>query len=87
MTSFPHLCSNPYLFGFFSLKDLVVRTETNKLVTDLVNLDRIQSLLKTIFHRRRFLRYKQDIPVIVAVRPTTTPNITQDISTEKITDG
>ncbi|KAK6992776.1 hypothetical protein R3P38DRAFT_3429453 [Favolaschia claudopus] len=28
------------------LKDLVVRTETNKLVTDLVNLDRVRSLLK-----------------------------------------
>ncbi|RDB21766.1 Calcium-channel protein cch1 [Hypsizygus marmoreus] len=56
------------------LKDLVVRTETNKLVTDLVNLDRVRSLLKTISHRRRFLAYKEqllaeqqqaDIPSIV----------------------
>ncbi|KAJ7199602.1 Ion transport protein-domain-containing protein [Mycena pura] len=71
------------------LKDLVVRTETNKLVTDLVNLDRVRSLLKTISHRRRFLRYKQqklmasepDIPsIIVDVMPATPPNTTKDIS-------
>lgn len=29
----------------------------NKLVTDLVNLDRVRSLLKTISYRRRFLEY------------------------------
>ncbi|KAJ6602707.1 Ion transport protein-domain-containing protein [Mycena vulgaris] len=72
------------------LKDLVVRTETNKLVTDLVNLDRVRSLLKTISHRRRFLRYKQqqlmasesDIPsIVVDVMPATPPNTTKDIST------
>ncbi|KAJ7243891.1 Ion transport protein-domain-containing protein [Mycena haematopus] len=72
------------------LKDLVVRTETNKLVTDLVNLDRVRSLLKTISHRRRFLKYKQqqlmalepDIPsIIVDVMPNTPPNTTRDIST------
>ncbi|KAJ7019630.1 Ion transport protein-domain-containing protein [Mycena alexandri] len=72
------------------LKDLVVRTETNKLVTDLVNLDRVRSLLKTISHRRRFLRYKQqqlmalepDIPsIVVDVMPATPPNTTRDIST------
>lgn len=32
----------------------MVRTETNKLVTDLVNLDRVRSLLKMIIYRRRF---------------------------------
>jgi len=71
------------------LTDLVVRTETNKLVTDLVNLDRVRSLLKTISHRRRFLRYKQqqlmaseDIPsIVVDVMPATPPNTTRDIST------
>ena len=42
-----------------SLKDLVVRTETNKLVTDLVNLDRVRCLLKTIFCRRQFLAYRE----------------------------
>ncbi|KAG5652105.1 hypothetical protein H0H81_006278 [Sphagnurus paluster] len=55
------------------LKDLVVRTETNRLVTDLVNLDRVRSLLKTISQRRRFLAHKarlleqqqQDIPSII----------------------
>jgi hypothetical protein len=39
---------------FSRLKDLVIRTETNKLVTDLVNLDRVKSLLKMIIYRRRF---------------------------------
>jgi len=34
-----------------------MRTETNKLVTDLVNLDRVRSLLKTISYRRRFLAH------------------------------
>ncbi|KAG1745083.1 Ion transport protein-domain-containing protein [Suillus paluster] len=37
------------------LKDLIVRQETNKLVSDLVNLDRVRSLLKMISLRRRFL--------------------------------
>ncbi|GLB42802.1 putative calcium channel [Lyophyllum shimeji] len=41
-----------------TLQELVPRTETNKLVTDLVNLDRVRSLLKTISCRRRFLAYK-----------------------------
>ncbi|KAJ7906586.1 Ion transport protein-domain-containing protein [Mycena leptocephala] len=71
------------------LKDLVVRTETNKLVTDLVNLDRVRSLLKTISHRRRFVKYKQqqlmalepDIPsIVVDVMPATPPHTTKDIS-------
>nr|GAT59750.1 predicted protein [Mycena chlorophos] len=74
------------------LKDLVVRTETNKLVTDLVNLDRVRSLLKTISHRRRFLRYKEsklmssdpDIPAINIVAdeaiPVTPPPLSRDIS-------
>lgn len=44
----------------FSLKDLVVRTETNKLVADLVNLDRVRSLLKMLTHRRRFLAYLEN---------------------------
>jgi len=44
-----------------SLKDLVVRTETNKLVTDLVNLDRVRSLLKMISHRRRFLAQRKQL--------------------------
>lgn len=42
-----------------SLKDLVERTEINKLVTDLVNLDRVRSLLTTITCRRRFLAQLQ----------------------------
>ena len=41
------------------LKDLVVRTETNGLVTDLVNLDHVRSMLKTISYRRRFLGMRQ----------------------------
>ena len=43
------------------MKDLVRRTETNKLVTDLVNLDRVRSLLKTITYRRRFLAHKRQL--------------------------
>jgi hypothetical protein len=42
-----------------SLKDLVVRTGTNGLVTDLVNLDHVRSMLKTISYRRRFLAMRQ----------------------------
>ncbi|KII90373.1 hypothetical protein PLICRDRAFT_173801 [Plicaturopsis crispa FD-325 SS-3] len=62
------------------LKDLVVRTETNKLVTDLVNLDRVRSLLRMITLRRRFLAHRdrvrmsnQDIPAIVVDSLPTTP--------------
>ncbi|KAF9650402.1 hypothetical protein BDM02DRAFT_3185438 [Thelephora ganbajun] len=60
------------------LKDLVIRTETNKLITDLVNLDRVESLLKMIIYRRRFkdhLRriHEQEIPSIVVENPPTTP--------------
>ncbi|KAK7445064.1 calcium channel protein [Stygiomarasmius scandens] len=72
------------------LSDLVVRTETNKLVTDLVNLDRVHSLLKTISHRRRFLNHlarkraaesQQEIPfIVVDTMPSTPPQTTRDIS-------
>ncbi|KAH9931746.1 Ion transport protein-domain-containing protein [Amylocystis lapponica] len=73
------------------LKDLVVRTEKNKLVTDLVDFDRVQSLLLMISYRRRFLRHReearlrqlgeQDIPAIVVDSfPTTPPMITRDIT-------
>ena len=41
------------------LKDLVVRTETNKLVTDLVDFDRVQSLLLMIMHRRRYVAERE----------------------------
>lgn len=37
-----------------SLKDLLIRTETNKLVTDLVNLDLVRSLFKMFTVRRRY---------------------------------
>ena len=40
-----------------SLQDLVVRNETNKLVTDLVDLDRVRSVLKAISYRRKFLAH------------------------------
>ncbi|KAG2002361.1 high-affinity cell membrane calcium channel, variant 2 [Coprinopsis cinerea AmutBmut pab1-1] len=42
------------------LDDLVIRTEVNKLVTDLVNLDRVRSLLRTLTFRRRFLRHLEE---------------------------
>ncbi|KAF7416082.1 calcium channel protein [Pleurotus ostreatus] len=73
------------------LKDLVVRTETNKLVSDLVNLDRVRSLLRSITARRRFLAYRaqqqakrmenQEIPsIVVDGLPETPPTSTRDIS-------
>ncbi|KAG6811221.1 hypothetical protein H0H92_008482 [Tricholoma furcatifolium] len=69
------------------LNDLVKRTETNRLVTDLVNLDRVRCLLKTISCRRRFLAHRerlfaeqsQDIPSIVVDTLAETPSpITPD---------
>ena len=48
-----------FLNQIYSLKDLVVRTEMNQLVTDLVNLDRVGSLLKTIATRRRYLAERE----------------------------
>ncbi|KAH9916480.1 Ion transport protein-domain-containing protein [Fomitopsis serialis] len=73
------------------LKDLVIRTETNKLVTDLVDFDRVQSLLLMISYRRRYLAKRdeirrmkmadQDIPAIVVDDLLTTPVlITRDIT-------
>ncbi|CCL98380.1 uncharacterized protein FIBRA_00375 [Fibroporia radiculosa] len=73
------------------LKDLVVRTETNKLVTDLVDFDRVQSLLLMISFRRRYLRQReqmriaqieeQDIPaIIVSDIMITPPKISRDIT-------
>jgi len=65
------------------LQDLVERTETNKLVTDLVNFDRVRSLLKMISLRRRFLAHKerllaeqqqQEIPSIVVDTLRETPS-------------
>lgn len=43
-----------------NLKDLVARTEINRLVTDLVNLDRVKSMFTTISYRRRFLAHMKD---------------------------
>ncbi|KIK93928.1 hypothetical protein PAXRUDRAFT_828487 [Paxillus rubicundulus Ve08.2h10] len=70
------------------LKDLVVRQEMNRLVTDLVNLDKVRSLLKMISLRRRFLAREQtfnaprDIPTILvdATPATPPPLITRDIT-------
>src|SRR5882757_1223904 len=41
----------------YSLQDLIARNEINRQVTDLVNLDRVRSLLKTITSRRHFLAH------------------------------
>ena len=69
----------------FRLKDLLVRTRTNDLVTDLVNLDRVRSLLRTIAARRRFvaqrnarLHESNTVPEIIVDDTPTTP--TQDIT-------
>ncbi|KAK7450535.1 calcium channel protein [Stygiomarasmius scandens] len=62
----------------------------NKLVTDLVNLDRVHSLLKTISHQRKFLNHlarkraaesQHEIPIIVVdTMPSSLPQTTRDIS-------
>ncbi|EPS97893.1 hypothetical protein FOMPIDRAFT_1127618 [Fomitopsis schrenkii] len=73
------------------LKDLVIRTETNKLVTDLVDFDRVQSLLLMISYRRRYLAMRdearrqklvdQEIPAIVVDDLLVTPPlVTRDIT-------
>ena len=36
-----------------------MRTETNKLVTDLVDFDRVQSLLLMILYRRRYIAQRE----------------------------
>jgi len=77
------------------LKDLVMRTETTKLVADLVDFDRVQSLLLMISHRRRYLAMKeharmeqmqeQDIPaIVVESSPVTPPPSTRDITSPRI---
>ncbi|KAI6152729.1 Ion transport protein-domain-containing protein [Pisolithus thermaeus] len=72
------------------LRDLVVRQETNKLVTDLVNLDRVRSLLRMISQRRKHLLEREkvmnrDIPAIfVNSSPATPPPIlSRDITSPR----
>lgn len=74
------------------LQDLVVRTETNKLVTDLVDFDKVQSLLLMISQRRRYLAMREQarvqrlmqegVPDIVVSggEPMTPPSSTRDIT-------
>jgi len=72
------------------LQDLVVRNETNKLVTDFVDIDRVGSLLRTISYRRHFLahlakkraeKYEKDIPsIVVENMPETPPMSSRDIA-------
>ncbi|KAI0698022.1 Ion transport protein-domain-containing protein [Cytidiella melzeri] len=74
------------------LQDLVVRTETNKLVTDLVDFDKVQSLLLMISQRRRYLAMREKarvqrqmedgVPDIVVSpgEPVTPPTSTRDIT-------
>ncbi|OJA17446.1 hypothetical protein AZE42_05939 [Rhizopogon vesiculosus] len=74
------------------LKDLIVRQETNKLVTDLVNLDRVRSLLKMISLRRRLLAERErglNIPAIhVDAAPSTPPpQLTRDITSPHSDQG
>jgi hypothetical protein len=73
-----------------SLKDLLVRTRTNDLVTDLVNLDRVKSLMRTITQRRRYLAERDalrrtshadaGVPEIIVDDTPGTPPATQDIA-------
>ena len=55
MAPFTVSCRDDSKIFWYRLKDLVVRTETNKLVTDLVDFDRVQSLLLMILYRRLYL--------------------------------
>lgn len=76
--------------ALLSLEDLVARTETIKLVTDLVDLDRVRSLLKAISERKKFLEYReqkraarleQEIPsIVVEDMPETPPLSSRDIA-------
>lgn len=43
-----------------SVKELLIRQETTRAVLDAVNVDKVQSLLKVIHHRRRFLRIMEE---------------------------
>lgn len=72
------------------LRDLVVRQETNRLVADLVNLDRVRSLLRMISQRRKYLLEREkvmnrDIPAIfVHSSPATPPPaISRDITSPR----
>lgn len=79
--------------GSYSLKELVTRTEINKFVNDLVDLDRVRSLLKTIYYRRQYQAqreaahrqslFNQNIPDIIVDDAPSTPPSTRDITTVK----
>lgn len=43
-----------------SVKDILTRQETTRMVMDAVNVDRVESLLRMIYHRRRFLRIMEE---------------------------
>lgn len=48
------------------LKEWIRRTEVNKLVKDLVDLERVRGLLKMVYDRRRFLAYREEKAAEVA---------------------
>lgn len=71
------------------LDDLLVRREKTEKVTDLVNLDRVRGLLRTIYWRRRFLARRDErrrtlnaeaegIPAIVLEPTPATPPLDDD---------
>ncbi|KAF8509855.1 Ion transport protein-domain-containing protein [Hysterangium stoloniferum] len=43
-----------------SVKDILARQEITRMVSDAVNMDRVESLLRMIYHRRRFLRFVEE---------------------------
>jgi len=58
--------------------ELLLRRTTIDYVTDRMNLDRVRSLLRMIYHRRKYLALRQehnreDIPAIVVDDPPSTP--------------
>lgn len=44
----------------YSLDEMLQRRTTTEYVTDTVNLDRVQSLLKMIYYRRRFVAHREE---------------------------
>ncbi|KIJ40348.1 hypothetical protein M422DRAFT_256903 [Sphaerobolus stellatus SS14] len=71
-----------------SVKEILARQETMKMVSDAVNLDKVKTLLKMIYHRRRFLRLREerrmsnrvDIPHIVVDPDMLPPGEAEDVS-------
>ncbi|KAG1748101.1 Ion transport protein-domain-containing protein [Suillus lakei] len=75
-----------FLLAHHKLIDLIVRQRTNKLVSDLVNLDRVRSLY--LAEREMRFSTQRDIPAIqVDPAPSTPPPLTRDITSPRSDRG